>query len=121
MKGRPPRSTRTDTLFPYPTLFRTRRRRVKFGEAALLLFPGRADPQQRPRGVRPPALQRRRARNDSARALSCPGRTIPCLFYLVDDVKPVDVLRGGHPDDGFAPFEAINRHWPPSQKRPNRK
>src|SRR3546814_11698419 len=27
MKRRPPRSTRTDTLFPYPTLFRSRRRR----------------------------------------------------------------------------------------------
>src|SRR3546814_8477834 len=70
-------------------------------------------------GVRPPALQRRRTRNYSARALSYPGRTIPCLFYLVDDVKPVDVLRGGHPDDGCAPFEAINRHSPRSRQRPS--
>src|SRR3546814_10085312 len=72
-----------------------------------------------PRGFRPPALQRRRTLNYSARALSYPGRTIPCLFYLVDDVKPVDVLRGGHPDDGCAPFEAINRHSPRSRQRPS--
>src|SRR3546814_10947764 len=33
MTRRPPRSTRTDTLFPYPTLFRTRIRST-FGSAA---------------------------------------------------------------------------------------
>src|SRR3546814_4749610 len=37
MIRRPPRSTRTDTLFPYPTLFRSRRRAaapVRDGDAA---------------------------------------------------------------------------------------
>src|SRR3546814_7801636 len=33
MRRRPPRSTRTDTLFPYTTLFRSRRRRLG-GEGA---------------------------------------------------------------------------------------
>src|SRR3546814_12522027 len=31
MIGRPPRSTRTDTYFPYPTLFRSLRDRLAFG------------------------------------------------------------------------------------------
>src|SRR3546814_10488643 len=40
MKRRPPRSTRTDTLFPYTTLFRSRpqrasRRHAKFQDRAL--------------------------------------------------------------------------------------
>src|SRR3546814_5774422 len=35
MKRRPPRSTRTDTLFPYPTLFRAAR---KFQRAPPLVF-----------------------------------------------------------------------------------
>src|SRR3546814_13856577 len=34
MIRRPPRSTRTDTLFPYTTLFRSRSRRVQGGEQA---------------------------------------------------------------------------------------
>src|SRR3546814_7488811 len=33
MIRRPPRSTRTDTLFPYPTLFRSTRRRCGRGPA----------------------------------------------------------------------------------------
>src|SRR3546814_7633116 len=32
MIRRPPRSTRTDTLFPYTTLFRSRRRPVRIGQ-----------------------------------------------------------------------------------------
>src|SRR3546814_1023207 len=36
MIRRPPRSTRTDTLFPYTTLFRSLARRVAPGEAAQL-------------------------------------------------------------------------------------
>src|SRR3546814_6063419 len=36
MSRRPPRSTRTDTLFPYPTLFRSAARRLK----PLLQLPG---------------------------------------------------------------------------------
>src|SRR3546814_2941813 len=33
MRRRPPRSTRTDTLFPYPTLFRSRRRALHAEQA----------------------------------------------------------------------------------------
>src|SRR3546814_13818294 len=35
MRRRPPRSTRTDTLFPYTTLFRSRRRRLPLMHAGL--------------------------------------------------------------------------------------
>src|SRR3546814_10490571 len=35
----PPRSTRTDTLFPYTTLFRSRRRRCGFCPRYALAFP----------------------------------------------------------------------------------
>src|SRR3546814_7434836 len=55
MIRRPPRSTRTDTLFPYTTLFRSRRRRCDGGIAKAHLDLGRSEdrarlvPQERPR------------------------------------------------------------------------
>src|SRR3546814_2306618 len=36
MIRRPPRSTRTDTLFPYTTLFRSRQRSAQLGRLALV-------------------------------------------------------------------------------------
>src|SRR3546814_5943443 len=44
MIRRPPRSTRTDTLFPYTTLFRSRRRRPTEARSAVLPFPSIALP-----------------------------------------------------------------------------
>src|SRR3546814_7261201 len=38
MIRRPPRSTRTDTLFPYTTLFRSRKDKIMVQVAAALLF-----------------------------------------------------------------------------------
>src|SRR3546814_4524962 len=45
MTRRPPRSTRTDTLFPYTTLFRSQRRRfiLENAQADLLLHDGNSD------------------------------------------------------------------------------
>src|SRR3546814_19960120 len=40
MIRRPPRSTRTDTLFPYTTLFRSRRRFEDIREEVLAAHPG---------------------------------------------------------------------------------
>src|SRR3546814_16297664 len=37
MKRRPPRSTRTDTLLPYTTLFRSRRRRIVMARVGHLI------------------------------------------------------------------------------------
>src|SRR3546814_1060717 len=48
MIRRPPRSTRTDTLFPYTTLFRSPRHAV-YGGLHRGAVPGRAEAQQRVR------------------------------------------------------------------------
>src|SRR3546814_12426395 len=58
MIRRPPRSTRTDTLFPYTTLFRSGRNSVRSSRAA------RNHP---PRGCPPPAMVRR--------TIDLPGRS----------------------------------------------
>src|SRR3546814_2120237 len=49
MSRRPPRSTRTDTLFPYTTLFRSSRRSalVEFGQLRWSAIGGRLGPLQR--------------------------------------------------------------------------
>src|SRR3546814_3950888 len=46
MMRRPPRSTRTDTLFPYTTLFRSRDRDAV--ETANRVYPGEIQPTGRP-------------------------------------------------------------------------
>src|SRR3546814_1117283 len=94
MIRQPPKYTRTDTLFPYTALFRSHatatrvpRHRVEprrwrgprrhappprqARRSCDHAFPrsGRPTTTLGPRGVRPPALQRRRTRNYSARAL----------------------------------------------------
>src|SRR3546814_7402782 len=56
MRRRPPRSTRTDTLFPYTTLFRSRYDRKR--GAAYRRLGARAGADRRPRA----GLRRRRAR-----------------------------------------------------------
>src|SRR3546814_6171009 len=58
MIRRPPRSTRTDTLFPYTTLFRSARRRTQ----PLVVGPGSRSESQRPvdRGNLPLSGARRR-------------------------------------------------------------
>src|SRR3546814_10496746 len=48
MIRRPPRSTRTDTLFPYTTLFRSRRHRDADEGAAVGLITDRGDRMVRP-------------------------------------------------------------------------
>src|SRR3546814_17243469 len=61
MIRRPPRSTRTDTLFPYTTLFRSRtdRRRRATGISAATQGPAVAGPAE-PEARRPPARNRQR-------------------------------------------------------------
>src|SRR3546814_15080227 len=55
MIRRPPRSTRTDTLFPYTTLFRSHRPRCRSCRAWSFLLPGRYAPPRHvvPSYVRP--------------------------------------------------------------------
>src|SRR3546814_4114205 len=47
MIRRPPRSTRTDTLFPYTTLFRSQRIELELGVLVAGADPGIADPHER--------------------------------------------------------------------------
>src|SRR3546814_5570271 len=46
MIRRPPRSTRTDTLFPYTTLFRSRRRKARLAIRTLGPLPSRGEDMQ---------------------------------------------------------------------------
>src|SRR3546814_4589181 len=51
MIRRPPRSTRTDTLFPYTTLFRSARNRIKFADAVVAVqYAARIFPRDRRAG-----------------------------------------------------------------------
>src|SRR3546814_8427238 len=78
MIRRPPRSTRTDTLFPYTTLFRAamvparRRLRVHWGTDASILAAGLSYRTERPRPTRRSALHQR--------APAHPGRIAPHAF-----------------------------------------
>src|SRR3546814_15172508 len=63
MIRRPPRSTRTDTLFPYTTLFRSRIRR-----GARRAVPAGGDVH---RGARRPAARHRAVRTDAPGARRC--------------------------------------------------
>src|SRR3546814_4058820 len=62
MIRRPPRSTRTDTLFPYTTLFRSENRRREFCAACLIIISTRLLGDGRSRRVKPrPSLASSRA------------------------------------------------------------
>src|SRR3546814_8214085 len=75
MVRRPPRSTRTDTLFPYTTLFRSGRRRLP--RACWSRSPGPSHFNCRPnRKAHPSALQRPPRRKLPIRHR--PGRLSPC-------------------------------------------
>src|SRR3546814_16189111 len=70
MIRRPPRSTRTDTLFPYTTLFRSRRHRRESGRTIRIATSACGRP------AAPPAhrARRRRARSDHAPSAAPPPR-----------------------------------------------
>src|SRR3546814_6234536 len=59
MSRLPPRSTRTDTLFPYPTLFRSLAHRTEDVELEEVGQPGAEDPEGEDRQDRPGAGTRR--------------------------------------------------------------
>src|SRR3546814_6330385 len=72
MKRRPPRSTRTDTLFPYTTLFRSasRRRHVRLRGGA-----PRSDARARRSPVRTASARRPARRSDRRRVTACAARS----------------------------------------------
>src|SRR3546814_10277309 len=69
---RPPRSTRTDTLFPYTTLFRSRRRRLPAVESACTLT--RTGPKMPVPTPVVPAFRRSCPRTRGDRGSCDPGR-----------------------------------------------
>src|SRR3546814_16260636 len=78
MIRRPPRSTRTDTLFPYTTLFRSPGRRLLYREGRPRPFPdgpAPAPPREfaRPRHEPAPAPQSRRSGEYPLRCARHPG------------------------------------------------
>src|SRR3546814_12083056 len=90
MIRRPPRSTRTDTLFPYTTLFRSYRVAAYAGRAGRPLF-RRSAPAAAARGrrrIRKGAA--RRARPDARRRIV--RATAPQLARLGPDLSPAGVL-----------------------------
>src|SRR3546814_2603355 len=79
MIRRPPRSTRTDTLFPYTTLFRSVRTKHR---SALSTVGGRFN---RPAPERPkPAPASRQARADCDRSATAPNRTAEPALNALD-------------------------------------
>src|SRR3546814_17162807 len=83
MIRRPPRSTRTDTLFPYPTLFRSRLRSEQALErAAFLALDGRHGP----------GIRRLAGGGILAQALGFLGRIDgqARIFRLLPENQPVD-------------------------------
>src|SRR3546814_19574634 len=71
MRLRPPRSTRTDTLFPYTTLFRSNQApRLRLGTAPLLRAPPTLD-RQPSKPSRPSAFPQK---FNPVRLLFCPRR-----------------------------------------------
>src|SRR3546814_7326326 len=102
MKRRPPRSTRTYTLFPYPTLFRSTARR-RPPPAPLPRRSARDWPRRRPR--QPPSAARRasfalppHSRSPSLAFLGRPGAEQPRQIAIARD--EAEHRRGdGHEED----------------------
>src|SRR3546814_13611212 len=103
MRRRPPRSTRTDTLVPYTTLFRSQLRQVRRRAPCRAPAGGRlpACPRLRAAGVPPEARPRRR--RGRGRDL---GADAPALPRPHRD-RPRPLRPGTHP--GVA---AAWAHWP---------
>src|SRR3546814_4010129 len=98
MTRRPPRSTRTDTLFPYTTLFRS--------GVIDLIDPGR---RARPRArlgldnlPAPASPRRRRAPEDVART---PVRKVRAIFGDHPFGQDIDLEFGGHPLGDIIPVQ----------------
>src|SRR3546814_9697723 len=113
MRRRPPRSKRTDTLLPYPTLFRSRR------SASLPARPTPRPPSPDPTtAARPP----RRTASYRCRSVSweCPSRSSPCscqfphggaeLFTAIDVVPElVEARAGGRKQHAIAALRDFTR------------
>src|SRR3546814_18513936 len=98
MRRRPPRSTRTDTLFPYTTLFRSARHLAPLSplDAGLILMPGQTATQ---------------AANDDLRSLSALELHHQVTQFLYQEARLQDL----HDYDGWeALWEDDAIYWVPA-------
>src|SRR3546814_1892808 len=110
MSLRPPRSTRTDTLFPYTTLFRSRRDDHVPGRRAAGRFvhrlrnvEGGPEPHDRAAGevARPGAVQRRGARprsEEHTSELQSLMRISYAVFCLKKKKQEIQITNNPHTD-----------------------
>src|SRR3546814_13496588 len=92
MIRRPPRSTRTDTLFPYTTLFRSRRgtrggRHDSLSMAPRRVRPGHGGLHAAARTGRDPVLERRRARRTRSEEHTSELQSLMRISYAVFCLK----------------------------------
>src|SRR3546814_2690684 len=82
MIRRPPRSTRTDTLLPYPTLFRARQARRCRGVMAAAASPAVANQLM---AAKAPALVLASASTARAKLLAAAGLVVQCQAAAIDE------------------------------------
>src|SRR3546814_12362229 len=84
MIRRPPRSTRTDTLLPYPTLFRARQARRCRGVMAAAASPAVANQLM---AAKAPALVLASASTARAKLLAAAGLVVQCQAAAIDELS----------------------------------
>src|SRR3546814_14200013 len=80
MIRRPPRSTRTDTLFPYTTLFRSRLNAPAWVRQSL--FRAAADPRSHPHGAHPVSARDQERPTGDSSGRTAPSRCRQCKMWL---------------------------------------
>src|SRR3546814_20192723 len=109
MIRRPPRSTRTDTLFPYTTLFRSPRRIRDQSDSTGKRISAAAAP-----GVRPPAVPGAAMRSEDRRARSRP------LTHRVVFERGFDVVRIDDAGPGGARLAGVDGQGRQRAGRPDK-
>src|SRR3546814_20323250 len=110
MRRRPPRSTRTDTLFPYPTLFRSpapSTRRHSRGPYAYSL--PRAHDREWQRSTVAVTGQQLRIKN-AAKSIMRTAESVSARLYVVADVRYERQYSGRHGDLPFLGQGHPSRH-----------
>src|SRR3546814_16008379 len=113
MIRRPPRSTRTDTLFPYTTLFRSGR-----SAAGRRVRPDRFRRRRARRDPRPPLPERPVSVRAPDHRQPDPGRRLPAVPYAADQIR--GPVRRAPAHARRAAGQGRRRRWTPTPPRPRR-
>src|SRR3546814_4642035 len=115
MIRRPPRSTRTDTLFPYTTLFRSNRASISKLLEAIREIPPRSkvqpdpEPPVRPRTTKPSALFGA-FRTAPAKSFPRPARPLPSFEIATLNYRVHDPVAAAHDEAAiYVPWRKIGR------------